>query len=151
MYVHISLYIVCVRLESCIDRHASQSKTALDRSNSRDRDDDVDMSAGAPNRGQHQVYTGSLPPSAPLPGMSTAIDYPAQIRIGAAHHEYIYNRQAGSRLAYQCERGPDEDKNGSRLWMMQDPNGQKKWVALVIIGYGTLLVSQSTWTGQHTR
>lgn len=119
----------------------------MERSKSRDKDDP--MYDGAPSRGQDQVQacTGSLPPPAPIPSMSMAIDYPARIRIGAEHYKYIYNRHAGPRLAYRCERGPDEDRNGSHLWMMQDPDAHNKWVALVIIGYGTLLVSQSTWTG----
>ena len=151
--VRISLYIVCVRLESCIDRQASQSKTALDRSmersKSRDQNEDVPMYDGAPSRGRDQVQacTGSLPPPAPIPIMSMAIDKPARIRIGVEHHKYIYNQHAGRRLAYRCDRGPDDDRDGSHLWLMQDPAANDKWVALVIIGYGTLLVSQSTWTG----
>ena len=151
--VRISLYIVCVRLESCIDRQASQSKTALDRSmersKSRDQNEDVPMYDGAPSRGRDQVQacTGSLPPPAPIPSMSIAIDKPARIRIGIERHKYIYNQHAGRRLAYRCDRGPDDDKDGSHLWLMQDPAANDKWVALVIIGYGTLLVSQSTWTG----
>jgi hypothetical protein len=134
-----------VRLESCIDRQASQSNTALERSKSREQD--ITMSDGAPSRDQDQVCTGSLPPPAAIPSMSMASDKPARIRIGPEKHEYIYNRHAGRRLAYRCDRGPDEDRNGSHLWMMQDPDAHDKWVALVIIGYGTLLVSQSTWTG----
>ena len=77
-------------------------------------------------------------------GSSDHIATPARIRIGSAGHGYIYNWHGG--FAYRCERGPDGDKDGSRLWLMKDP-ANNKWVALVIIGYGTLLVSQSTWAG----
>ena len=79
--------------------------------------------------------------------MSMASDKPARIRIGPEKHEYIYNRHAEQRLAYRCVRGPDGDRHGSRLWLLQDPAANNKWVALVIIGYVTLLVSQSTWDG----
>ena len=77
---------------------------------------------------------------------------PTQIRIGSAAHGYMYTRIRGH--IYRCCRGPDDDRLNSRLWLRRTAGVGEllgKWVALVIIGYGTLLVSQRTGAAYHTR
>jgi len=77
---------------------------------------------------------------------------PTQIQIGSEADGYIYTRIRGH--IYRCCRGPDGDRLNSRIWLRRTrgvSNHLGKWVDLVIIGYGTLLVSQRTGAAYHTR
>ena len=150
MYVRVSLYKVCKRAQACLVRQASHSKTALENAMdgptaSRHHRTSRAKEIQPPPKGSYAIPDTS--DSDPDSGLT-----PTQIQIGSEAHGYIYNRIRGH--IYRCCRGPDDDRLNSRIWLRRTcgvSNHLGKWVALVIIGYGTLLVSQRTGAAYHTR
>jgi hypothetical protein len=160
MYEHLSLYIAGKRAQACLVRQASHTKTALEHTLE-------GLPIGiAPSASSHHGYRRvpggpeSEPPpvasetesASDSPDSSSASDLeysPLQIQIGPARHGYIYDRIRGH--VYRCHREPDGCRcqpTRCSLWLRREENFSAppwKWVALVVIGYGALLVSLKTW------
>ena len=156
-YEHLSLYIAGKRAQACLVRQASHTKTALEHTLE-------GLPIGiAPPASSHHGYR-RVPETPPPPGESDIApdpsdslesdsdadldDSPLQIQIGPERHGYIWDRIRGH--VYRCHREPD----GCRcqppqcsLWLRREANFSNPpwiWVALVVIGYGALLVSLKT-------
>ena len=159
MYIRVSLYNVCERVQDCLVRQASHSKTALENTMDGPTASSHQRTSRVPeirppqksSRSNRNVQlTGSILDASDSDPDSCLT--PTQIQIGSAAHGYIYTRFRGH--IYRCCRGPDDDRLNSRIWLRRTAGVDTrhgKWVALVIIGYGTLLVSQRTGAAYHTR
>ena len=159
MYEHVSLYIAGKRAQACLVRQASHTKTALEPTLER-------LPIGiAPPASSHHGYcrVPDTESASDSPGESDTesawdspdsssdadLEYsPLQIQIGPARHGYIYDRIRGH--VYRCHREPDGCRcqpTRCSLWLRREENFSAppwKWVALVVIGYGALLVSLKT-------